>query len=445
MQTILLFLIGLIAVCSAKLQFASDDPDALARIYSNYTQLYRPAKLKVPSSENLEYYRFYFTENEFKNIDLKSLLLLNTNVIERIVTYHPYPSVERVGTRYLYQPSPQFDSTIEIELVDSESKLFRKVEQPNQYFYLKSFDNLIYLNDTPIQPCYEISYLTNRTETTKVPLLSYIDRSISYTPRYFLNLPSLNNDEQAEFFAYADIVNNEAYPIVFKSVELIVKESTTDQDSFDYLRDNLSKYIENSTEDDIDTVDSTYVYRLTLPVPIAIPPKSITSVQFTEANISAIPYLTSITIFSPMNITGNLVKTYNLTSMNSYIPSGEMFYHEQARFVDQLTLPELAQNETYILSTDADLDVNYDRQVRLVPSNRTNDESLTYDVDFTFKNTKQFDVPVAFSESFYVFKNYQIENISPKLTIVNYSIEGKFVVPKRDEITVSYRVTIQND
>ena len=146
-----------------------------------------------------------------------------------------------------------------------------------------------------------------------------------------------------------------------------------------------------------------------------------------------------------MNITGNLVKTYNLTSMNSYIPSGEMFYHEQARFVDQLTLPELAQNETYILSTDADLDVNYDRQVRLVPSNRTNDESLTYDVDFTFKNTKQFDVPVAFSESFYVFKNYQIENISPKLTIVNYSIEGKFVVPKRDEITVSYRVTIQND
>jgi len=221
--TILLATIAL----SSSVSFLNNEPNVLARFYSDFAQLYRSAIVKsyIDQGQTTELYQFFFTEREYLHISEKSLTMLNTHVIERTIIYHPMPNFEIVGSRYFYRRDPKQNFSVEIELINSEDRLFREVQQPNRYFYLLSFDNLEYSNQIPVMPYYEVTFICNTTfptnTQTQLPLLSYIDKSFQYTPRYVLDLPLMGTNKQSDMYAYADIFNNGDQSIVIKGAELI--------------------------------------------------------------------------------------------------------------------------------------------------------------------------------------------------------------------------------
>lgn len=216
--------LAMIALSSTKTPVFDRERNVLARFYSDFAQLYRPATLKsyVDEDRTIEQYQFYFPEREYSRIAEESLTMLYTNIIDRTVTFHSMPNFVVNGSRYFYRRDPKQESPVEIELVNPDDRLFRAVDQPDRYFYLPSFADLEYSNQIPALPYYEVTFLCNTSSSQKQsPLLSYIDRSLQYTPRYLLDLPSVMNNKPMEMRAYADIRNTGEGPVVIKGAELV--------------------------------------------------------------------------------------------------------------------------------------------------------------------------------------------------------------------------------
>jgi hypothetical protein len=201
-----------------------NERNVLARFYSDFAQLYRPIIVKsyVDDERTLEQYQFYFTEKEYLRIPEESLIILYTNVIERTIIFHPMPNFVVNGSRYFYRRNPQQNYTVEIELVNPNDLLFREVNQPDRYFYLPSLDELEYVNQIPVLPYYEVTFLCNSSSSqTQSPLLSYIDRGFRYAPRYLVDIPSVSSSKQFQLQAYADIHYTGDQTFVIKGAELM--------------------------------------------------------------------------------------------------------------------------------------------------------------------------------------------------------------------------------
>jgi hypothetical protein len=222
-------LLAIVALSSAKSPL-NHEQNVLARFYSNFAQLYRPAT-SIPVAADtdrpdlLERFEFLFSEKEYSHVCEESLTMLYTNVTERTITYHPMPNFEEIGSRYMYRPDPKENYMVEIELINAEDLVFRDVRRSNRYFYLTTLDGLQFVRRPPVMPFYAVSFTCNssfpKTDETQVPILSYLDKSYQWTPRYSLDIPMLGTGEQSNLVAYADIRNNGDQSIVLKGVELI--------------------------------------------------------------------------------------------------------------------------------------------------------------------------------------------------------------------------------
>jgi len=437
--TILLATIAL----SSSVSFLNNEPNVLARFYSDFAQLYRSAIVKsyIDQGQTTELYQFFFTEREYLHISEKSLTMLNTHVIERTIIYHPMPNFEIVGSRYFYRRDPKQNFSVEIELINSEDRLFREVQQPNRYFYLLSFDNLEYSNQIPVMPYYEVTFICNTTfptnTQTQLPLLSYIDKSFQYTPRYVLDLPLMGTNKQSDMYAYADIFNNGDQSIVIKGAELIAGDISLDPRPFGYFRTGLSSSLSYQFGEQ---TSGTYVYQLSLPSSMILPSNSIKSVSFFQPNITVDSFSYYSSVFSPVNASGKLLNAYNLTSFNNFLPNGRLFLREQGRFLGQIDLPDLSMEETYTMLFGFDADVLYRRQVKIIEGDE-NSDSITYYVEYVFENFKTlYDVRVYFTESFSLFKYFQIKNIStsndnknfPDLISYGTDLRGYILLPRQN-------------
>jgi len=393
--------------------------------------------------------------------------MLYANVIERTITYHPMPNFEVIGSRYFYRRDPKQNYTVEIELVNAEDRLFREVEQPNRYFYLLSFDEVEYPNQIPVMPYYEVTFICNSSflpdAHKPAPLLSYIDKSIQYTPRYLLDLPLSGSGKQCEMCAYADIRNNGERSIVIKGAELIGGDVSLNQKTFEYLRTGLLyganaavplsgyKIDASFTRPIGEQASGTYVYRLTSPLSITLPPHSVKSVEFFNTNVTVEPFVAYSSVFSPVNSNGKLSNAYNLTSFDSFLPNGRLFLYDQERFVGEIDLPNLAIDETYTMIFGSDADISYRRQVKILEGNE-NSDSITYYVEYIFENSKTSrDVRVSFIESFSIFKYFQIRNIStsndnndlPDLVCYGTDLRGYMFLPRQHgQKKISYNLII---
>lgn len=227
MLTVIFF--ATIALSLATVPVFDRERNVLVRFYSDFAQIYRAPNLKsyVDQDHTIEQYQFFFSEREYVRIVEESLMMLSTNVIDRTITFHSAPNFAVNGSRYFYRRDPKQELSVEIELVNPDDRLFREVNQPNRYFYLPAFADLEYSGQVPMMPYYEVVFTCNASSSSssqkQSPLLSYIDRSLQYTPRYVLDLPFvMNNDKPMEIGAYADIRNTGEVPIVIKGAELVV-------------------------------------------------------------------------------------------------------------------------------------------------------------------------------------------------------------------------------
>ena len=218
----------------------NNDINVLARFYSDFGQIYlRPSSMRaVPygleNDTSVEYYEFFFTTKEFSQLREQSLTMLNTHVLERTVTYHPTPNFEAEGARYLYRRDPKQNESVEIELVDRFSRLFREVNQTNHYFYLSSVDELQYVDRMPSLPYYEVAFKCNGSSKNEssLPILSYIDQTYKWSPRYSLDMPTFAAKKESTMLAYADIRQEGERTVVIKALELIAGKDLPSWDSF---------------------------------------------------------------------------------------------------------------------------------------------------------------------------------------------------------------------
>jgi len=460
---------------SSSVPYSNNERNVLARFYPDFVQLYCPATLKsyVDEEQTIERYQFFFTEKEYLTISEESLTMLYTNVMERTITYHPMPNFEVNGTRYFYRRSSKQNYTVEIELVNAQDRLFREVKQPYRYFYLSSFHRLEYSSQIPIMPYYEVTFICNSSLPTdapkQAPLLSYIDRSFQYTPRYLLDLPLFGTGKPYQMYAYADIRNNGQKTIVIKGAELIAGDVTLSPKPVDYLR-TISSYRStvgvlfsayrtgaSFTRSLGEDASGTYVYPLSLPSSVALPPRSLKSIQFLTPNVTVQSFAYYSSAFSPVNANGKLFKAYNLTALSHFLPNGRLLLREQGRFIGQTDLPDLSIDETYTMIFGYDADVCYRREVQVLKGDETQD-SITYRVKYMFENAKlSRDIRVYFKESFSSFKYFQIENIStsnekdnlPDLISYGTDLRGYISLPRQggekmisyDLITYKYKPT----
>jgi hypothetical protein len=440
-----------------------NERNVLVRFYSDFAQLYRPATLKsyVDEERTLERYQFYFTEREYLRISEPSLIMLYTIVIERTVTYYPMPNFVVSGSRYFYRRDPKQNYTVEIELVNPDDRLFREVGQPNRYFYLPSFDELEYVGQVPVMPYYEVTFICNSSyPQTQSPLLSYIDRGFQYTPRYSLDLLSAGSHIQLQLYAYADVRNTGEQNFVIKGAELIAGDIHLNQEPLYYLHTTLlyesrvrgvpsSNYaIDSSLARPLgERASGTYVYELSLPSSIVLPGRSLKSIPFLQTNVTVESFLYYSSVFSPVNSNGKVLNAYNLTSMNDFLPNGRLLLREQGRFIGQVDLPNLSTNETYTMIFGSDAEVSYRRQVTVLQGDE-NSDSITYYVEYAFENCKPSrDVQVYFLESFSLFKNFQIQNIStvpnnnnlPNIRSYGTDLRGYIFIPRQcSQTMISY-------
>ena len=242
-----LFVAFALGVSAFEVRF-HDQTNVLARFYGDFAQIYLapssvPAEsLGFDNDTSVEYYQFFFTAKEYSQLREESLTMLNAQVLERSVTYHPQPNFEVEGTRYFYRREPKQTEAIEIELVDRFSRLFREVNQTNRYFYLSFVDDLQHVDKLLSLPYYEVVFKCNGsyTEESSSPVLSYIDRSYKWSPRYLLDLSTLQGEkQQPSMLAYADVRNDGERTIVIKALELIAGEESHCSESFLHCRSLL--------------------------------------------------------------------------------------------------------------------------------------------------------------------------------------------------------------
>jgi hypothetical protein len=444
------------------------EQNALARFYSGFAQLYRPAPVPMQSQDSAttQRYQFLFTEKEFDNIKDESLSLLYATVVDRSIIYHPSPNFEVEGTRYFYRRDPKDREPIEIELVRCVDKLFREVNQPDRYFYLPTLNTLEYTNRVPLTPYYEVNFVCNISSLPNsdlpAPLLSYMDKTFAWSPRYTLDLPMFGNTKKPEMFAYADLQNTGEHSMTLKAAELIAGDIRLIEVPITFIQTGMSdamvehEFVEPESTQTIFYADElgeqgsgAKVFQLRVPSGVILPPHSTTSVPFFEPHVNIDAFFSYSSLFSTVNTKEKLFKAYNITSLDTALPAGRLMLHEQGRFMGELDLPDLAAGEVYTMQFGYDAEVAYRRQVRILQGD---DESntVTYNVEITFENLKSSrDVFVDCTESFSEYKYFDVTRISmnnngmPDLTLYGSELRGNFPLQQRNgRKMISYDVTV---
>lgn len=90
--------------------------------------------------------------------------------------------------------------------------------------------------------------------------------------------------------------------------------------------------------------------------------------------------------FQPVNITGYLLYAYNITAHDQIIPSGDVSFYSEGRFLGQARLPDIEADCNHFVTFGYDSDFSYTRTVsssQVDASNKTTD----YHVEYKFHHT----------------------------------------------------------
>ncbi|CAF1008957.1 unnamed protein product [Adineta ricciae] len=388
--TFVLLITFALAHSSAKIEL-NNDKQVYLRLYSKYAQLFHPTVSKLDLSEGALkdniHLEFFFNNDEYAYINEETLTILYTNVTHRSIIFHESPNFEKVGSRFIYRHDLADPEGVEIELVNVEDRLFREVRRPERTFYLTSFDNIQYLSKKSILPYYEISFICDnsarRGSDLPLPLLSYVDESFSWKPRYVIEAYPSESREEAFMYSYADIRNNGNHAITVAGAEFVA-------DNVKLIRetDESRAGSENATEIIIDEdFTGAYVYHAAFKAPFSLRPRSIKSVQFLNPSVTIESHRFDSNEFQPVNVTGYLLYAYNITAHDQIIPSGDVSFYSEGRFLGQARLPDIEADDNHFVTFGYDSDFPYTRTVSSSQANTSNTTIDDYHVEYTFHRT----------------------------------------------------------
>ncbi|CAF1008544.1 unnamed protein product [Adineta ricciae] len=387
--TFVLVITFALAYSSAKIEL-NDDKHVYLRLYPKYAQLFHPTVSKLDLSEGAlkddAHLAFFFNNDEYAYINEETLTVLYTNVTHRSIIFHESPNFEKVGSRFIYRRDLADSEGVEIELVNVEDRLFREVRRPDRTFYLTSFDNIQYLSKKPILPYYEISFICDnsarRDSDLPLPLLSYVDESFSWKPRYVIEAYSSESREESLMHSYADIHNNGNHAIIVAGSEFVA-DSVKLIRQIDEPRGSSEDAVEITIDEDF---TGSYVYYAASKAPFSLRPRSTKSVQFLNPSVTIEPHRFYLNEFQPVNITGYLLYAYNITAHDQIIPSGDALFYSEGRFLGQARLPDIEADDNHFVTFGYDSSFPYTRTVSSSQVDTSN-KTIDYHVEYTFHRT----------------------------------------------------------
>ncbi|CAF0838444.1 unnamed protein product [Didymodactylos carnosus] len=428
------------------------------RFYDDFGEVFR----NIPDENRLT-----FNSREWSLINGDSISILNVENLERDFVYHTFPNFDVEGTRYLYRRHIKQDEPVEIELVRAADRLFRYVSQPTRYFYLPSFDNALleYLEHPPRAPFYEVKFTYNQTLNKyelshdanlqllfkTSPILTYIDKSFSWAPRYTLDMYSFDN---GRFMAWANLVNNGEKNVRMERAELNAGDiKLLNRVSVDSSRSGMMAmaFASPIKSDPIVVQESgelygTYVYNINQP--IQLEPKCTVSVPFIKPQVQIKRFALYSTSFTTVNSKDKLCKCYRLKS-DKFIPKGVLSIREQGRIVGEVAVPDISAGEEYDVELGKDADIGFYRQISIESASK---EQTVYKVEVTLENKKSHDIFVKFQEK--LFGKYSVDKISTTLLqqalntdliLKGNELTGKFLLDQNTKKVIRFEVTIQHE
>ena len=188
-----------------------------------------------------------------------------------------------------------------------------------------------------------------------------------------------------------------------------------------------------------------YIFDVKSLVDTILPAQSVQSVPLIRANMTVKSFVLYSSSFSTSNEQGKLIRAYNISSSEAFLPAGRWLLQERGQLLGEFNLEALARSEVYTMKFGVDPDVLYRRKVSLVERNEKN-ETITYDVEYTFINAKEMrDIIVDLRESFAYQKYFEIASFPTHvpLTLYGNELRGEFVLPRKQvELSFNYRVII---
>jgi len=441
----------------------------LLRLFPEFGTVYRPIKGSMMEDRRFgkdfpfDYYNMTISAAEYSQISEESLSMINAKVFKREIIFHPEPNFEVAGSRYFYRRDPKQDEPVEIELVSPQDRLFREVLEPKRLFYLTSFENIQYTRKNPMLPYYEVTFTCEHETLKKIdeedPAITYHDRSLGWTTRYLLNMPMFGVSTSVQLLAFADIRNRADVSFQIKHLVLAAGDVRLLSKSDRTPRSSVMKFSSMASADSRsapmsmsfpslsvgEQASGIYFYDIKSLFDTILQPQSVQSVPLITANMTVKSFVIYSSSFSTTNDQGKLIRSYNISSSEAFLPAGRWLLQERGQFLGEFDLEALARSEIYTMKFGVDPDIRYQRKVSLVERNDQN-ETITYNVEYSFFNAKESrDITVEFHESFAYQKYFEMKSFSSQIPLHLFGSElrGEFVLPHSHvELSFSYQVII---
>ena len=180
---------------------------------------------------------------------------------------------------------------------------------------------------------------------------------------------------------------------------------------------------ENTAEMTIDEdYTGAYVYYGASQAPFSLQPRSTKSVQFLNPSVTIESHRFYLNEFQPVNITGYLLYAYNITAHDQIIPSGDVSFYSEGRFLGQARLPDIQADDNHFVTFGYDSDFPYTRTVSSSQVDASN-KTIDYHVEYTFRRTaSDVDAVVHYVEVLRSLGEFELSMNSTKDACENHMI-----------------------
>ena len=221
--------------------------------------------------------------------------------------------------------------------------------------------------------------------------LSYLTRSVSWTPRYTLKA----SDAGAQLSALADIRNTTEQPYDVKNTELYAGDVNVQGDSYPApvaMGFAARSEVAAAPAPKIQSGgDLRGLYKYTLSSAFTLPANSVVTLPFLTPKLTNFErYVGLETYFNTGTQDGTLNRFYRFTA-DDRLPAGPITVREEGRIVGQTNISDTRKGGKVEFSLGDDPDVHYTRTVQTVTqvkNDKGNVTKTTYKVTYVFESSK---------------------------------------------------------
>lgn len=274
-------------------------------------------------------------------------------------------------------------------------------------------------------------------------VLSYLTRSVTWSPRFILSAAGSN----ANLEALADLRNTASVPYQAQTTELFSGEANLVPGPMGAAGPKVTVIAGSYTSGNemagtgptVNPLTSVGgLYRYSLDRPVTLPAGGTVTLPFLKTKVTTFERFAVLNVyFSPQSSRGALSRAYRLKA-DQPLPGGALTVREEGRIVGQTTLRETEKGEAIEFSLGRDPEVRYGRGVKVLEGGERG--SGKYQVTYTFENSKERAVRVELTERLFgrrVVLN-GVEKSGERL------MELRADVPARGSVTRTFTVEIEN-